>query len=376
MALKSALTSVLSETLVLTASHTLTARSFEKFWASVSPKLTDGVSYMEKTDLESLTPQKSFFELVTLRDAKMARIVNSCLEEFLSSDILALIDAVQKLQDRINSRKAKINAWRLGLISAPASSLNPLRATRAKLYKRIKKEQSAIGHDEQLIGVLKTQSLEKFAKDGVPISAEQLDGLLYMAEGSDIARVMAVAQNIQRIEEKLSNNLKAESSSSEVKTYTGFLMLSYRVYLEAVDRALNAIDNAYLVRLEKLFDQANTEILRAKALYDESKKTNQIAKNNLELNARSVELINRYRDHLNARAKELKRLHKEMFLTYEVAVNTFRTVKVGSELIEIIRAGEKDLASIFDFKPPQINLALDEAMKTEFETLTQRLKGQ
>ena len=137
--MKKAFTTAITETIVLVASHTMAAQTFERFWQKVSPKLQDGVSYLEKTDQDELLGRKTFMEVVTFRDARITRIINSCLEDFLHSDILALIDSVQKLQDQIAKRKQRINSWHLGLISAPASTLNPLRQSRARLFKKIKK---------------------------------------------------------------------------------------------------------------------------------------------------------------------------------------------------------------------------------------------
>ena len=373
---KSTFKSAVIEACVLVASHTFTAHTFEKFWGKVSPKLQEGVSYLEKHDAEKLSTDKSFLELVTFRDSKMARIINGCLQDFLSSEIVDLIDQVQKIQDQIAERKTRMNAWRLGLISAPSTSINPLRKTRAKLYTRIKKEQAGIDHDLKQIEVLKSQAQEKLHAAGIELTIDQLDGLLYTAEGAELAQVMAVAENIKKIQTQLGANLEqSDTSGEQVKTYTGFLMMSYRVYIEAIERAIRAIEKTYLVKLNDLSEQANEQILRAKELFEQSKKTSTIAQNNIELNAQTIRLINAYRAHLTGRLIDLKKLNKEMFINYEVAVNTYRTVKVGAELIDVISASEKDIQSVFNFEPPKLASFYDEGLKTEFERMTRKLKG-
>ncbi len=372
--MKRAITSAITETIVLVASHTMAAQTFERFWQKVSPKLQDGVSYMEKSDSDELVARKTFMELVTFRDARLTRIINSALGDFLHSDVLALIDAVQKLQDQIAKRRERINGWRLGLISAPASTINPLRQTRARLFKRIKKEQACITHDLAQIEALKKETLGKLAAANVPLSAEQLDGLLYTADGSELAQVMAVAENIRLIQTHLSQSLDP-ANSAQVKTCTGFLMLCYRIYVEIIERAIAKVSGPYLERLEELADEANRQILRAKVLYEQSKKTSEIARSNMEINARTISLISLYREHLNKRLAELERLRKEMFANYELSLNTFRTVKVGSELLTVIAAGEKDIEAIFSFEPPQLKSIYTEGLAEEFEQITRRLKG-
>lgn len=360
----------------MVASHTFAAQTFEKFWGKVSPKLQEGVTYLEKNDAESLEAGKTFLEIVTFRDAKLTRIINSCMQDFLSSEIVELINHVQKLQDQIAERKKRINAWRLALMSAPTTSINPLRRTRAKLYTRIKKEQISIDHDLRQIEVMKGQAQEKLEAQGIKLSLEQLDGLIYTAEGAELAQVMAVAENIKKIQTQLGENLQqADTSGEQVKTYTGFLMMSYRVYIEAIERAIRTIETVYLVKLNTLFDQANEQILRAKELYEQSKKTSTIAQNNMELNSQTIRLINGYRAHLTRRLIDLKKLNKEMFINYEVAVNTYRTVKVGAELVDVISASEKDIQSVFNFEPPKLASFYDQGLKSEFEKMTRKLKG-
>ena len=372
--MKKAFTSAVTETIVLVASHTMAAQTFERFWQKVSPKLQDGVSYLEKTDQDELIAHKTFMEIVTFRDARLTRIINSCLEDFLHSDVLALIDSVQKIQDQIEKRKERVNSWRLGLISAPASTLNPLRQTRARLFKRIKKEQASIEHDFAQIESLKAEALEKLANAKIPLSAEQLDGLLYTAEGAELAQVMAVAENIRAIQMHLSATLDS-SDNAQVKNCTGFLMLCYRIYVEIIERTISKVSGTYLEKLEDLSDEANRQILRAKVLFEQSKKTSDVARNNMQINARTISLISLYRDHLKKRLYELEKLRKEMVANYELSLNTFRTVKVGSELLSVIAAGEKDLEAIFNFEPPQLKGIYTDGLADEFELITRKLKG-
>jgi hypothetical protein len=313
-------------------------------------------------------------EVVTFRDASITRIINSCLEDFLHSDILALIDSVQKLQDQIAKRKQRINSWRLGLISAPASTLNPLRQSRARLFKKIKKEQACIEHDTAQIASLKTETLAKLSSAGIALTGAQLDSLLYTAEGAELAQIMAVAENIRAIQAHLSSSMDP-ANNAQVRTCSGFLMLCYRIYVEIIERAVSKISGSYLERLSELADEANRQILRAKVLYEQSKKTSDIARSNMEINARTISLIALYRDHLNNRLKELERLRKEMLANYELSLNTFRTVKVGSELLSVIASGEKDLDAIFNFEPPQLKSIYTDGLAEEFEQITRKLKG-
>ena len=362
--MKSPIVSVLTEAVFLAASHTLAARTFETFWKKVSPKLSEGVDYVDSHDGDVLHADKTFLEIITLRDAEITRIVNACLKDFMSGRITDAINQVNR------------NAWKLALISAPASSLLPLKLTRRRLEGRIAREKKAIEADEATILKIKAEALAEFEKAGVPLTPEQLDGLLYSAEGTDVARVMAAADNIRSIEKKLAEQLaNPDSTSAEAKTYTGFLMMCYRIYLEAVERALVAVDKTYLVKLKAVKESAGEQLLQADRLIGKAHKTSHAAKTNREINARTIEMAELYEAHLINRREELRHLREEMLVNFELAVNTFRTVKVGAELVDVMKTSENDLRSVFEFEAPQFSAFYDKNLRSEFDNLTRKLKS-
>lgn len=373
--MKSFVAKALLESVLLTASHTLSARTFAAFWKRVSPRLQEGVSYIDRHEDEGLEVEKTLLETITFRDPEITRIVDGCLKEFLHSDVLSLIDQVQRIEDGITARREQINVWKLSLIAAPATSLMPLRQTRASLNRRIARERKAIERDEARIDALKASTLEAMAARGLAMTPEQLDGLLYSAEGGDIAQVMAVAENIRAIEHSLSAELKGPDAGAEqVRAYTGYVMMCYRIYLAALDRAARTIRTVYLKRLEGIIAEATSQMMKADALRQSLGARSDVAMNNLDLNARTIDLADLYEKHLNRRLEDLARLSAEMRINYELSRNTFRTVKLGGELVDVIRAGEKDLQIIFEFEPPRLEAFYDKKLREDFDAITARLK--
>lgn len=228
--MKSIFAKAFAEAAILLTSHTLAAKTFAAFWSRVSPKLAEGVGYFEKHDSAGLEADKTFLERITFRDPEITRIVDGCLKEFLHSDVLTLISNVQKIEDGIRARQEQINAWKLASIAAPSTSLSPLKMTRTALARRIERERQAIETDKRRITTLKTETLARLEQDGIGMTPDQLDGILYSAEGTELAQVMAVAENIKAIEKNLAQSLKGPDAGPEqIKAYTGFLMMSYRV---------------------------------------------------------------------------------------------------------------------------------------------------
>lgn len=374
--MKSIFAKAFAEAALLLTSHTLAAKTFAAFWSGVSPKLAEGVGYFEKHDGAGLEADKTFLERITFRDAEITRIVDACLKDFLHSDVLQLIANVHRVEEGIVERQEQINAWKLASIAAPSTSLMPLKMTRAALGRRIEREREAIDTERKRIDTMKADTLKRLEADGIAMTREQLDGILYSAEGSELAQIMAVAENIKAVEANLSASLKGPDAGPEqIKAYTGFLMMSYRVYIEVIARAMTKIENVYLTELAAIADEADTMMREAHELSQRSAKTVEIAQNNLDINARTITLAQLYEDHLKARWVALDTLKREMKLNFELARNTFRTIKVGGELIDVIKAGEKDLESIFNFEPPKLEAFYDKELRREFDSLTARLKS-
>ena len=374
--MKSIFAKAFAEAALLLTSHTLAAKTFAAFWSRVSPKLAEGVGYFEKHDGAGLEADKTFLERITFRDAEITRIVDACLKDFLHSDVLQLIANVHRVEEGIVERQEQINAWKLASIAAPSTSLMPLKMTRAALGRRIEREREAIDTERKRIDTMKADTLKRLEADGIAMTREQLDGILYSAEGSELAQIMAVAENIKAVEANLSASLKGPDAGPEqIKAYTGFLMMSYRVYIEVIARAMTKIENVYLTELAAIADEADTMMREAHELSQRSAKTVEIAQNNLDINARTITLAQLYEDHLKARWVALDTLKREMKLNFELARNTFRTIKVGGELIDVIKAGEKDLESVFNFEPPKLEAFYDKELRREFDSLTARLKS-
>ena len=72
-----------------------------------------------------------------------------------------------------------------------------------------------------------------------------------------------------------------DAGPEQIKAYTGFLMMSYRVYIEAIERTMRKIETVYLIELGEIIDEADTMMREADELSRRSSKTVEIAQNNL-----------------------------------------------------------------------------------------------
>ncbi len=166
----------------------------------------------------------------------------------------------------------------------------------------------------------------------------------------------------------------------------GFESLVDQRGLQATERFLGEVeaqlagrglDIGLFDRLDFHFTQsAGEQMMLADQLMSKARKVSSAAKNNRDINAKTIELAELYEGHLMNRSAELKRLHREMQINFELAVNTFRTIKVGGELIDVMKTSERDLKSIFEFDAPQFSAFYDKTLRAEFAAMTQKIRAQ
>lgn len=206
----------------------------------------------------------------------------------------------------------------------------------------------------------------------------QLESLLESVDGEDIASVLSVADVVSQIFSRLEAQLSESGATPELsKTYAGFYMMCSRLYLEAINRALDRIGKVYLKQIAGIEQQAFRQINKAEeklALPDLADSARTTLKNNVEINRQVLEVVKFYTRHLNKRAKELIELQTKATINYEIALNTFLTMKIGASLADCISQAEKDMAQIFEFEPPSLSQLYDAGFKEQFRAVTNQIR--
>lgn len=156
-------------------------------------------------------------------------------------------------------------------------------------------------------------------------------------------------------------------------------MMCNRLYLEAVDRALQQIGKVYMKRVagieKEAFKQINTaeEKLTSPNLSDAARAT---LKNNVKINHEILEVVKFYTRHLNKRTKELLEIREKAALNFEISLNTFMTMKIGADLADCISNAEKDISKIFAFEPPALSALYDVGFKEQFRAVTRQIRNE
>ena len=351
------------------------SQTFEKTWSNIRPHLEKGIELIAQ---EAHPEGRSLLRKYVYQEPAVRRVVNDCLREILSTDIMCMVSEVQSNRKKISARKEEIIEWEKDLIGSPKKSWNPLNTSVSQLKEKIERNKAKNAADEKHNQALIDSSLEKLKARGVKLSRAQLEGLVNTADGEDVAAIMATADSIRLIFQKMEAQVRSEGATPELsKSYAGFYMMCCRLYIEAIDRALLKIEKFYLPRVSGIEKNALKQIRSAESKLSHSQITKvqtDILKKNCLINEQIIDVAKFYTKHLNSRAKDLLELKDKAELNYDISVNTFFTMKAGADLSLLMKNSEQDLRRIFEFEMPSPAVLYDVGFGEQFTAVTRQLQ--
>jgi hypothetical protein len=352
-----------------------TSRSFEKTWSALSPKLEHGVELVAG-EIHPRGP--ALIRKYLYQEPAMRRIIRECMKDMFSTEIMVLLTSVQRVRKDIAKREKEILGWEKDMIAAPKKSWNPFDFSQSKLKGKIQAARTRINVDNERIEQHIDKALRILEKRSIRMTREQIESLLFSAEGEDIASIMAVADTVKQIFFRLEKQLAEENPSAELsKTYAGFYMMGCRIYLEAIDMAIHKIDRKYLKGLERIQNGTMQQVDKATAHmkhYYANDHHIETLKTNIAINQRTLQAAQFYARNLRNRSKDLLELRVRAKHNYEVSLNTFLTMKMGADLVDIIRSSQTDLARIFEFELPKISELCSSGFSDQYRAITEEIK--
>ena len=349
--------------------------SFKEIWNDTIPLLTEGAEMIasgKKLDERSLS------DVLTFRDAKFPRILEECFTILAESSLTDLVRKQDEVAASVAKKKAKIVELKTKSVAAPETSWNPLAHTQESIRSDIAALQDEIVRLQASLEQEKEAVHQRLREGGLLLSREQFDQLLAIADVSERAAVMAVAENLKRIHQEICAKIAEPDSPVEMlQTYTGIYMMGLGVYRYALESAIAQVEGQYMPRLKRLREEneANYQRARQLAARDLSSHDAEIVRRNMLSQKRVTDVLNLYERYLNRELSQLRALGQRTERSFDVAVNTYHTVKVSTELLNMIRASEEDVSSLLNFQPPELSLLYDMRLSAEFAAVTGRLRG-
>jgi len=242
--------------------------------------------------------------------------------------------------------------------------------------KKIEAYHKKISEKEQAIAQLTENLRQQFAAVGIVLDPQEMDTLVYSVTGDDDIEIISVFNNIKTITAKL-KDLTAESGEQidNAKRYYGMHMLLLKILLNLQKNYVARVDDQYLPKLEKIFDDNavlmdNTRTLLKKA----PSHHRQLYQANLETQQLTERTINLYRRYLDSNRKRVIQSYNKIMEEYRVAENTYQTVSTAYTLISMMRSSDNLYNSISALQVPDLIKFDNREMKEEFKALSLKIE--
>lgn len=356
------------------AGHSFAATTSQEIRNEVFPVINEGLEELAQNKDVS---KRSVTEILTFRDSKFERLIAECFEIMANSSFVELLDDQEKMQREIQKKQDKKIELAKASFTAPDKSWNPLKTTQESIKSDSAKLNAEIEELRLEFEKKKEAVFLQMQAAGAPISRQQFDMMIGAVDTADQAKIMAIAENLKFITEEIEQKLADPNAPIElIKMYTGVYMMSYKIYLYAIEQAVLSIDEKYLPKLFVMKEEndrlhANSLKLRSDEQVETDRK---LLESNLGHQERMVTVINTYESYLVNQRKRLMSLGKSIQKRFKVAENTFYTIKLSSELLGLIRNSEADFSQIFSFKPAELSVMYDERLRNEFMEVSKNLK--
>lgn len=318
---------------------------------------------------------RTAFEFVTLQEPKYVRLIRSAQDILSNSQANHLFEDIEKLRDKNREYNKKINELKRKRISAPEKSMNPLKDTRSGIDRKIKDYTNEIAHNDQEIENLKNDIQAILHEEGINLSREELNYFIVSAEGDDLSNLMAIAENMKKIQKIIENELKNDGNNVDlVKIYTGMYLVSLDAFSTAHEGVIDNIQK-YRSKLADIKEEAHNNYKEAKRLkYGASDSDAANLESNIKINERTLQVADMYDNLLTRRAENLRISKKNLDQKVMLARNTYRTIVNGAALINLVNDGSNEYLTLVNFEMPELKNMYDDAMMAAFSDISEKIK--
>lgn len=351
-----------------------TSEPLPKVWKEITPKLNELLSLEEQHEQ---LPDSAWFEL----DKKKNQLaINQLLDEAIlilnNSTNSEVRQQIRLLEEKITAAKVKIDEYRREQISAPIKS--PWKTTVDDYKDKIKATQREIEKYEIEIKQYKIKFAMSLAEMGLQLTTEQVDLLLTSVVGDDLLQSNVVYNNVKQISEKL---MELTASSGEdlniSKRYYGLYTILLEILLHMQQNFIDNIELQYLPKIDRIVAEVNNISMITRNLQEKIHEETHLQhlKANLTAQELTLKTAELYRQHLLSQQSKVEIAHTKTMTALQVAENTYKTVKLSGELVELLRTSQKSFDILLNIQIPELLIFENLQMKQEFEALTTQLKA-
>lgn len=250
--------------------------------------------------------------------------------------------------------------------------------TRGGYEEQIAEEERSVAAKQERYAAVERSFGKDLEKIGIHLTAQQMKGLMSMATADDIIAMQAAFENMKSINRELqAATVKSGESLDVARRYYGIYAVMLEIALRMDDEFMAKVDNDYLARLSKISDEADAARQDAEMLMTSTEDAGlrDVLAHNISAQKLTIQAAGAYRNRLVGQRARIEAARRLIGMRYEVAVNTWKTVRLSSDLVDMMRSTDKDFDTLLNLDIPELRPFESIQMQQEFERLTRRISA-
>ncbi len=358
-------------------------RRLGQLFESVLPPLDQARGLV---DLHAELPDSSYIPFKTDKESNLVAInelLDQAIEVLSVSEVSDYRGRIRDANQSIASSQEKIADYRRQRVSAAwakdqsqIDKVNPFELSKEAIDEQIKNEQGEIERQKQELVKLKKTFASELSKIGVEVDEAGVESLLASVSGDDIVTMAVVFDNIKHLTEQLQDLTEQSGEALEVsKRYYGMYVVMIHVMDRIQKTFVRDVNEKHVPKLQEFSDQADQNIAQARALIKvnggDAKTLNANIASNLLTKETAALYIKYLKHNAGLIAAENKRAQKNL----ATAMNTYDTVKLSSDVAELMSTGRRDFETLMKLQVPTLREFGNESIRREFERMTSELRS-
>ncbi|MCA9139922.1 MAG: hypothetical protein KDB00_24285 [Planctomycetales bacterium] len=358
-------------------------KRFGTLFANVLPTLEEA---RELVDIHADLPDSSRIPFKTDKESNSAAI-NELLDQAIEAlSVSEVSDYRQQIRDAnhaIAEAQEKIADYRRQRVSASwakdqsqIDKVNPFEMSKEAIDQAIKDQDAEIERQKQLLVDLKRTFADELAKIGVDVDQQGVESLLASVSGDDIVTMAVVFDNIKQLTTQLQTLTEESGEALETsKRYYGMYVVMIHVMDRIQKTFVRDVNEKHIPKLNEFSEKADQNIEQAVALIKANGGDSKTLKANIVSNELTKETASLYIDYLKHNAALIATENKRVQKNLATAMNTYDTVKLSSDVAELMSTGRRDFETLMKLQVPSLREFNNAAIRKEFERMTSELRS-
>ena len=293
------------------------------------------------------------------------------IEDLLSSpEIDKNRKNIHALKERINDEKNTISDYLEKRIVAD-------NIEREKYDKKIGESRATIDELTRRINNEKDILKKRFNASGLFLNNAQVDVLLSRVDADDIIKMSLVYDVLEDITAQLMGLTKESNENiNQARKYYGMHIVLLKLVINMQNSYIKKLDEEYLPKIEMIRKETRRISEESKRLLASETQANRkdLLHKNIKAQQLTLKVAKLYAQQLNQQKAKVIKAKKLIENDYRVAKNTYDTVKISADLIQLMKTNQASFSALMNIQIPDIVPFENLAMQRKFEELSSMIK--